>query len=352
MKIYQLLHTLSYGDAISSEVLAFDRVFKESGFESEVYAINVHPHYKSSVKDYRNIPRNLSGEVILHYSLGSPINTLFKNAEGIEKTIIYHNLTPARWFEGINPRISSDINQGLKELPDLCRIAGRLLADSSFNAQELQSLGFNAEVLSLPVDPNRWAKERNPGIYKLLKTSSNFNVLHVGRLAPNKCIEDIIKSFYFLYYHINKNSHLWLVGIDIDTELYSFALKRLVHELHLRDVVHFVGCLSDEELRSMYEASDVYVCMSEHEGFCLPLVEAMHFGLPVIAYASSAIPETMGDAGILVCEKKHAELAELINKVAEDATLRRQLIEAGKKREVKLSFEVFREKVRQIFRIN
>lgn len=349
MQIHQLVHTLSYGDAISSEVLAFQRVFKNLGHDSEIYAINAHPHYKHFVRDVKTFPENFSGELLLHYSLGSPLNLIYKNASEARRTIIYHNLTPAKWFAGINPRIVADIKQGLEELPDLCRMSQRLIADSSFNAEELGEIGFDAKVLELPVDPERWNVARNDGIYSLVKNSSDINVLHVGRLAPNKCIEDIIKSFYFLHYHLHHNSRLWLVGVDIDTELYSLALKRLVNELHLRDAVEFVGRLSDEEVRAMYEASSMYVCMSEHEGFCLPLAEAMYFGLPVITYNSSAIPTTLGDSGILVTQKRHAELAELMRIVATDYALRSKLIESGRKRIETFSFGVFKAKVWKLF---
>ena len=348
MRIHQLLHTLSYGDAISSEALALRRVMQEQGHESEIYAINVHPEYKAFTRDFRDFPRDFDGELLLHYSLGSPLNELYR-ALSCRRTLIYHNLTPAHWFEGVNPRIVADIEQGLEELPLLCKASDRLLADSSFNAGELRALGFEAEVLSLPVDPGRWSAERNSGIYDLVKGHGGINVLHVGRLAPNKKVEDIIKAFYFLHYHVCRESRLWLVGIDIDTELYSFALKRLVNELHLRDAVEFVGRLSDGEVRALYEACSVYVCMSEHEGFCLPVVEAMHFGLPVIAYASSALPETIGDGGVLVREKRHPELAELMAQVARDEALRAQLIEAGSRRVAGLSYEHFSKRVKELF---
>ncbi len=349
MHIHQFVHTLSYGDAISSEALALREVFRAAGHESEVYAINIHPKYRKSALDYRDFPAGFEGEVILHYSLGSPLNHIYTGLNRAKRSLIYHNLTPAHWFAGVNPRIVSDITRGLEELPHLCSLSDRLIADSSFNESELAGLGFESALLQLPVDPARWDAERNPGIYNLLKKKGGINVLHVGRLAPNKCVEDIIKTFYFLHYHITKESRLWLVGIDIDTELYSFSLKRLVDELHLRDVVSFAGRLSDEEVRAMYEGSSAYLCMSEHEGFCLPVVEAMHFGLPVIAYASSALPETIGDGGILVNEKRHPELAELVYDVSTDAGLRRSLAERGSRRVERLSHSFFETRVRELF---
>ncbi len=347
--IHQLVHTLSYGDAISGEVLALQRCFRALGWSSEIYAINVHPRYQGKARDYRELESSFAGEILLHYSLGSPLNDLYRSMNSATRGLVYHNLTPPRWFEGVNPRIVADIKRGIQELPGLCAIADRIIADSNFNAQEIRTLGFEAEVLELPIDPQRWQIETNSGIAALLKGDPGIHVLHVGRLAPNKCIEDIIKAFYFLHHHVAPQSKLWLSGIDIDTELYSFALKRLVYELGLDGAVQFVGALSDGELKALYENATVYLCMSEHEGFCLPVVEAMHFGLPVVAYESSAVVDTVGAGGILVRTKNPAYIGELLNEVSRNQELRSQLIPAGKARVAKLSFEIFERSVGELF---
>jgi L-malate glycosyltransferase len=346
--VHQLVHTLSYGDAISGEVLALQRAIREFGFESEIYSINTHPHYKCQTRDYRDFPSNFTGKVILHLSLGSPLSALYNSLEDAERILVYHNITPAKWFKGVNPRIVADITQGLSELPKLCQVSDLILADSPFNAKELAEHGFPATVLPLPVDPLRWSEPANKGLTDLLATDSSLHLLHVGRLAPNKCIEDIIKAFYFLRHHVEPKSKLWLVGIDIDTELYSFSLKRLARELEVDDAVQFVGGLSDSEVRAFYQQSSVYICMSEHEGFCVPLIEAMHFGLPVIAYNSSAVADTVATGGIVVNQKRHAELAELVNKVAKPGELRQRLISAGQARVRELSYESFKLNLKKV----
>ncbi len=352
-KIHQLVHTLSYGDAISGEVLAMQRVLKNLGFDSEIYAINEHPKLKGASIDYREFNRSAGGSfdggVILHYSLGSPLSDLYRSLNSANRTLIYHNLTPAKWFEGVNPRIVADIRRGEVELPELCKLSNRLLADSGFNASELSRFGFNAEVLELPLDPKRWELDQNPGIANVVRSEPGIHLLHVGRLAPNKRIEDIIKVFYFLHHHFERQSRLWLSGIDIDTEAYSFALKQLVYELNLGHAVNFVGCLDDSELKALYQNASCYLCMSEHEGFCLPVAEAMHFGLPVLSFASSALVETVGDGGILFTEKRPAELAALIHKLSEDSALRTNMIEAGRRRVARLSFDAFQSRVSEIF---
>jgi len=347
--IHQLVHTLTFGDAISGEVFALKRALNSRGVESEIYAINIDPKYKGMARDYRELPNSFKGEVILHYSLGSPLNELYRSLKGARRSLIHHNLTPAHWFAGINPRIAKDIEHGRLELPELCALSDKLLADSSFNAAEISSSGRSVQVLELPIDPDKWNEPANPGILALLKNDPALHVLHVGRMAPNKCIEDIIKSFYFLVRYLEVPAKLWLAGHDIDTELYSFSLKRLVRELDIMESVFFVGRRADSEVRALYEASTVYLCMSEHEGFCCPLLEAMHFGLPVVAYAAAAVPDTLADAGILLKEKRYPQIAELLKKIYLDNSFKQQLIEAGHRRVSQLSFEHFVERVENIF---
>lgn len=348
-RFHQLVHTLSYGDAISSEVLALKRCLQSLGYESEVYAINIHPNLKGQAQHYEQFSADQTEELLLHFSLGSPLNDVYAESVSCRRYLIFHNLTPAHWFKGVNPRIVKDIEEGAKQLPELCNHSDRVFADSRFNASELAKLGYEAEVLELPVDPARWDAPSNPGIRDLVRGENALHVVHVGRLAPNKCIEDIIKSFYFLHHYLEPNSRLWLVGIDIDTELYSFALRRMVYEFELDRAVNFVGCLADSELRALYEEASVYLCMSEHEGFCLPVIEAMHFGLPVVAYASSAIPDTVGSGGVLVREKRHAEIAALMIELSKDTALRQRCVAAGTARVESLAYERFAERVRTIF---
>ncbi|MGI6524087.1 MAG: glycosyltransferase [Bdellovibrionota bacterium] len=349
-EIHQLVHTLSYGDAISGEVLALQRCFHNLGFASEIFAINVHPLLKGRAKSYQELPLNFNGEVLFHFSLGSPLSDLYKNITTAKRSMIFHNLTDPHWFKGVNPRIVADLENGQKQLPEMCQVTDRLIADSPFNAKELKKYGFDAEVLELPIDEEKWGVEPNSGIAAMLAADPSLHLVHTGRLAPNKCIEDIIKTFYFLHHKINRQSKLWLVGIDIDTELYSFSLKRMVDEFDLTDAVNFVGCLADSELKALYQNADVYLCMSEHEGFCLPVIEAMYFNLPVITFDSTALSDTVGDGAIIVKEKRHHYIAEMIQAIFSDSSLRDKLKQAGAERAKHFSFERFSADVARIFK--
>lgn len=346
--IHQLVHTLSYGDAISTEVLALQRTLQGLGYDSEIFSIGEHPRLRGRSRPYPQVLQCGEADLILHYSLGSPLNEIYASWKRGRKTLVYHNITPARWFEGINSRVALDIERGLEELPSLCRASDELWADSPFNAEELRELGFRAEVLDLPVDPARWELPRNDDIFSAVRASAKVNILHVGRLAPNKCIEDILKSFHYLHKHIEKDSRLWLVGIDTDTELYSFALCEMAAKLDIGHVLELAGCLSDEGVRAMYEASSAYICMSEHEGFCLPLVEAMHFGLPLLAYGAGAVPDTVGDGGVVVYEKRHREIAEILFELASPTDLRNRCVASGRNRVQAFGFSRFRDRVAQL----
>jgi len=349
MKIYQLLHTLSYGDAISTEVLSLDKVLKDSGFETGIFSINTHQHLKGKSINYKQMDKDFEGVLILHYSLGSPINELYLNLPNVKKVLIYHNITPKKWFENVNFRVANDIEVGIKELPRLLEKTDLIISDSDYNAKELKEIGYDSIVLNLPFDSNKWNEvPEGPG-FKALINPNELNLLHVGRLAPNKCIEDIIKVFYFLKHKVQAHSKLWLVGIDSDTEIYSFGLKRMVEDLSLRDSVVFTGCLLDDDIKALYKNCSSYICMSEHEGFCLPVVEAMNYELPVISFASTALTDTVGDGGVLFTEKKHPQIAELVNEVYQNKELNSRLKHAGLKRVSELSIEKFQKEALDIF---
>ncbi len=338
----QLVHTLSYGDAISSETLTIDRLLGKSGYSSKIFCLHAHPKVEKFCSNISEFRSDEFTDILLHYSLGSPLNKVFSDFNSGRRIFLFHNLTPAAWFSSYNRRVYDDLVLGLEELPKVASKADLVLSDSEFNRGELAAVGIgNSEVLDFPFDSDKWNIEGNVGIKGILAGSGKKNFLHVGRLAPNKCIEDIIKSFYFYYHKINSKSHLWLIGSDTDCEIYSLELRNLVGELRLKDGVSFVGAVSDEELKAYYEISDIYLCMSEHEGFCVPLLEAMYFGTPVVAFNSSAIPTTLGPAGVLVENKSPSLVAELFEEILDNDCLREDLVRSGREQVGQFSLDRF-----------
>lgn len=347
MKIHQFVHTLAYGDAISNEALQLRRALQKQGIGSEIFVVHAHEKLKAQTRPYQTLgelPRDEKTVFILHYSIASPLNEIFNDLQDCLRVLIYHNITPETWFLAYNARVVGDLRSARAGLAKAVNSADLVLADSAYNLSEL-STDKPSAVFPLVLDEDKWNIAANAGIAGLLSSGGRANFLHVGRTAPNKCLEDILKIFYFFHHKIDKQSRLWLVGSDIDTEIYSFELRRLALELHIEEAVTFAGSVADCELRSFYENSDIYLCMSEHEGFCVPLLEAMHFGVPILAYAQPAVKETLSGAGIIFGEKRHAEIAEAAQLVLADNSLREKCVRAGRERLQEFGWTRFEERL-------
>ena len=343
MKLHQFVHTLAYGDAISSEALTIKRILNEEGIESEIYCVNIDPRHKSIAHHYKDFTPESELAVLLHYSIASPLNELFVSLSGVKRIVLYHNLTPESWFLPYNQRVVADLIDARHGLESVVEVSDIVLGDSSYNLIELAPfLKHPGRVFPLTLDEKKWEIETNSGIMQVLEGHGGVNILSVGRIAPNKCLEDVIKCFYFYHHKINKKSRLWLTGSDIDTEIYSYELKELISNLRLKEVAILVGSVADSELKAFYEASDLYLCMSEHEGFCVPLIEAMHFSLPLIAFDSCAVSETVGKGGLLVTEKRHAQIAELMDQVLTRNEISAELKKNAREELLRFSLEKFK----------
>ena len=328
MQIHQILPTLSPGDAIGNEVRLMQSLFREWGYISHIFAENIHPETTAFyVKEYEKYS-NKDNILIYHYSIGSDITEFFKTLPD-RKILIYHNITPPEYFIGINEVLYKLLKDGRDSLPSLIPNVELAIGDSEFNRQELETMGFRrTAVLPILIDFDTYQRFNTSLIKKY--TLDYVNLLFVGRISPNKKQEDILKIFYY-YKIINPKSRLFLVGGFNGCERYVDQLHDIVKKLQLSDVF-FTGSVSFEDLISYYKISDVFLCMSEHEGFCVPLVESMFFNIPIIAYNSTAVPHTLDNSGILVKEKKYDEIAELINFITEDNNLKKKIIERQKER--------------------
>jgi len=343
----QFVHTLQYGDAISGEALTIKRVLRDLGHDSEIVSLNTHEKYKGlniSLEEFQSKRAEKCALAINHYSISSPLNDAYKRLTNAKRALIYHNVTPPSWFSSYNHRVTEDLKKGRSDLATLTEITDLAIADSSFNKSELVEIGFkDPAVLPLPLDPVRWSGAANAGIINVLSSHGGPNVLHVGRLAPNKCVEDIIKGFYFFHHKLSPKSRLWLIGSDTDTELYSFELRRIVSELRLKDAVTFAGSVSDDELKAFYEKANLYLCMSEHEGFCVPAIEALHFDVPVIYFEGSALSETLGTGAVGIKDKDPLKIACLMAELLENQKEREELKLNAKKELARFSIDTFRE---------
>ncbi|MDI6867884.1 glycosyltransferase [Methanoculleus sp.] len=327
-KVHQILPSLAPGDAIGNEVLLMRDLLRSWGYESDIFAQHIHPDVQARpYKEYEleSSPQNL---LIYHFSIGSEVSNFIKGLPD-RKIMIYHNITPPHFFRGINDNLMFLLDEGRKELGSLSREFDLALADSEYNRIELEGAGYpETGLLPLLIDFSKY-QSFNPDIVEKY-SDGRVNILFVGRISPNKKHEDIIKTFYY-YKCINPKARLLLPGGYDGCELYFQSLRSLVQRLGLSDV-YFLEKVPFKDLVSYYMVSDVFLCMSEHEGFNVPLVESMFFDVPIIAYNSSAIPYTLGDAGILVKSKRYVEIAELINLIVGDPDIRGKLVHRQKER--------------------
>jgi len=328
VKVHQLLAALSYGDAIGNEALAIQRQLRAAGHESDVFAELVHPrvaHLARPLWEYREVssPETVC---IYHFSIGSAAGRLIHGAPD-RLVVVYHNITPARFFLGFHPHLAGLCHHGRRELEAFAPRTELGLGDSEFNRAELEAAGFSrTAVLPIVLDLSLYERPPSP-VVRRRYDDGRVNVLFVGRVIPNKRFEDLIRSFAVFQKWLNPRSRLLLVGDTCGFERYLDRLRELVRELRLDEVV-FTGQVDDDELYAYYRLADVFLCLSEHEGFGVPLQEAMHFHLPVIAYDAGAVRETLRGGGLLLRDKSPDLVAELLDRVTHGGPLRRAVLES------------------------
>jgi glycosyltransferase involved in cell wall biosynthesis len=320
-KIHQVLATLGYGDAIGHEVLAIQRVLRNAGFDSEIFVQTADPRLEDLTRDYRDLleasdPSNI---LIHHFSIGSRASRI-AYAVPDRQILVYHNITPAEFFIDVHEQLAEQCFKGRRELSMYPARVDLALGSSEFNRQELERLGFNPTGVILVVpDFSHLDLEPNDLIAREFDDERT-NILFVGRIIPNKRLEDVIRYFHAYQRHFNPRSRLLFVGSYGGYEKYLAMLQELVVALGASNV-HFAGHVSDAELTAYYEVADLFLCASAHEGFCVPIVESFYKQVPVVAYAATAVPYTMDGAGVLYTTQEPLEVAALVDAVLGDAAL-------------------------------
>ncbi len=326
IRIHQVLATLGYGDAIGHEVLGAQRVLHTAGYESDIFVETADHRLESMTRDYRELidVSHRDNLLLHHFSLASKASRM-AFALPDRMALIYHNITPPEFFVDLHSSLSSECFHGRRELgayADRCDLA---LGDSEFNRQDLEALGFRRTgVLPVVPDFSHLDVAADRTVADLFDDAWT-NVLFVGRMVPNKKLEDIIRFFHVYHAFYNPRSRLLLVGTRSGLERYTAALHDLTARLG-NGHVHFVGPVSNEELVAFYEIADLFLCASEHEGFCVPLVEAFYKQVPVLAYAAAAVPATMDGAGVLYHDKDPSHVAALMDAVVSNSDVQETLV--------------------------
>jgi glycosyltransferase involved in cell wall biosynthesis len=326
IRIHQVLATLGYGDAIGHEVLGIQGVLRRKGYESEIFVESADYRLEPLTRDYRELvdfshPDNL---LIHHFSLGSKASrTAFALPDRM--ALIYHNITPPEYFVGVHRTLARQCFGGRRELRAYADRSDLALGDSEFNRQDLEQLGFPRTAV-LPVVPGFAHLELHPdGLVADQFDDAWTNIVFVGRVIANKKIEDLIRFFHAYHTTFNARSRLLIVGAHGGFERYLASLNQLTASLGLHDV-HFVGHVTDQALVAYYEIADLFLCASEHEGFCVPIVESFYMEVPVIAYAATAVPATMDGAGVLYDDKDPLYVAALIDAVVSNCPVQEAIV--------------------------
>jgi len=329
-----MLPTLSYGDAVGNDTIAIQHALLDRGYEAVIYAELIDRRFENenikSIEDW--VSPKKDDVIIYHLSIGWKNIDLIRKAK-CKKIAIYHNITPTVFNENYDVNAYKSCKYGLEEVKKMSDVFDYCLADSEFNKQDLLSLGYTCPIDVLPVMVafDDYKKKPAQSIIKKYSGKSGANILFVGRVAPNKKHEDIIAAFSLYKKYYDKNARLFLIGNYAKRDIYFRRLRDYVKSLDVQDV-YFSGHIKFHDILAYYSIADLFVCMSEHEGFCVPLLEAMYFEVPIIAYDSTAIPDTLGDAGVLVKEKNYAEIAGLMNRLITDQNLRKTLIDKEQER--------------------
>ena len=353
MKIYQIVSTLNFGDAIGNDVIAIKHVIEDMGIKTFICAESISDKIKENgVFSLDRMPK-LSDDDIVIYHMGSGAETNSRVASmNCRKIMRYHNITPPEFFDMDDPVASEHCRKGLEDMERVMR--GRFNAHvtvSGFNKSCMVEMGYSPESIDvIPIIVPFEDYRKTPDEEMVRKLSDGIvNIVFVGRIAPNKKHEDIIRSFAYYKKYINPKSRLILAGSCNEDGVYYNDLLEYIDVLGVQDVV-FPGHISFEELLAIYKTAHVFLCMSEHEGFCVPLLEAMTFDVPIIAYDSCAVPETMGGSGIVTDSKEPAFVARIIDRLVKDNDLRSKVIGAQQERLKRFDYETIKKEFQEYLR--
>jgi glycosyltransferase involved in cell wall biosynthesis len=320
-ELHHAVDSLAPFDAISDEVRALRDALAAVGIGGAIHAAHVHPSLRDEARPLAEL--RAGAPVLLHHSIGSPaVDAALAAARPL--LVRYQNVTPARWFRGVNGALADAAERGRADLVRLAPRTALAVAPSGFSAAELQEAGFAAvEVVPilLPEPPGGYLGHLSNSSRPVGQNPEPF-LLTVGRVAPHKRIDEALRVFACYRRGCAPGARLAVVGSDTGFEPYGRACRRLAGALGIAGAVDFTGTVPEGAKRALLARADAYLACTEHEGFCVPLVEAMRASLPIVARAEAAVPETVGRGGVVVPTRDHAVLAELVHAVAGDPLAR------------------------------
>src|SRR4051812_9289989 len=333
MIVHQWVPAAHRGDAIGDSARRMRDMLRRQGHTSNIFAMTMDDDLRGDVLEFTDPAARRGDVTIFHFALPSPMTEAFATLDGA-RVLQYHNITPASFFAPYAPPLFRLAALGRRELQSLVGRVDLALGDSEFNRLELEALGFAPTgVLPIAVDTERiTSAPRRPALERIL-SDGLINILFVGRIVPNKRIEDHIRLAEIYKRYVDSYYRFIFVGRYDGVPAYYAQVRGLIDDFQmLPDRFWFTGPVPNEDLAAFYRWADVYVSLSEHEGFCVPLVEAMAADVPVLAYAAGAVPETLGGAGVLFAPKDLEVAAELLGMLVYDRRIRDGVLEGQRRR--------------------
>jgi len=348
MRFHSLLPAFYPHDATGAIASELSGLMRQLGYEAGLFTPDAHPDLAALARPASQLSSEVgpNDAVLYHHGIGSELVPLLGSLR-CRKVLAYHNITPEHFFTPFDPQVARALRDGRLQLQALRDQVELALCFSEFSAAELRQVGFrNVRVIPPPLEPQRVTQPGDERLFRKLSDGRTRNLLFVGRVVPNKRIEDLIELTARLVQRSpGRPFRLVIAGSFQRHSAYFAFLKERARELGKQ--VSFLGPISEHELCACYRASHLFVSMSEHEGFGLPLVEAMAAGVPVVAYSGAAVPEALGGAGVLFSSKRLEHVAALCEILLDDQARRRKLIEAGRKRAALLGAEATKLPLRQ-----
>ncbi|MHB8631449.1 MAG: glycosyltransferase [Candidatus Limnocylindria bacterium] len=329
---HQLAPTIAYGDAVGNDCFELQRLYWSRGVSSELFAAEAKPEVRQLVQPWRDLERlPVEGTSLqVHVSMGN--DALWDVAKlPHRKSVIYHNITPAHFFAGLNEHARRYSEIGREQLAELAKVAELGIADSEYNRKELLRVGFaKTAVVPIIVDWSAFDVEPDPAVLRTL-ADERTDILAVGQVLPQKAVHTVVAAFA-RYREGDPTARLWIVGSHAMSEAYLGQVREAIRSHRLDGAVTLTGSVPLPALVAYYRGATALVTLSEHEGFCVPLLEAMRSGLPVVASDAGAIPDTLGDAGILLSDTTPDVVAAALERAVRDVALRTDLIARGRRR--------------------
>ena len=346
--LHQYLPSFAGRDAIGLHVLEVQRLLAGRGVASDIFSEDIHSEMHSSAKPFSALVTALAAPdtgVLYHASTGS---RHFDQLRSLERPLLvdYHNITQPHFFDRWSPGAADNMRLARTQLAGLAGCTDRAVAHSRYSADELAALGFPDPVVApVIVDFDRFnatPDRRTTTRLTRAKAAGGAHWLFVGRVSPNKCHHDLIAAFAVYRTAYDPRARLSLVG-GATAEAYWSSLEALCRELELGASVEFTDTIPDAALLAYYRSADIFVSMSQHEGFGVPLLEAMHFGVPVLGYAAAAVPETIGQGGVVLDSNDPVAVAVAARRILHDHEVRAGLVKAGRARVDELNLTATRQ---------